>query len=293
MAQALIDDSWVGEDATIAQIERELARLRHESAEEGSQPNLRTSVMTHVAWVPADWQTAAEETLAGMAERHPSRTLLLFPKPDAHDGLDAKVAIRCFPVGDRAICGEVIELTLRGNRVEAPASVVLPLVISDLPVFCRWRGQPPWGATELEQLVGIVDRLVVDSTEWPDLPGAYAKLAELFERVAVSDIAWERTERWRSLLASLWPGVAGVGKLRVHGTAAQGHLLAGWLRSRLGHDVELELDERERLESIDLDGEPAPFPPGKPPNPSDVLSSQLDRFGRDAIYEAAVRAAAD
>jgi len=293
VAQALIDDSWVGEDATIAQIERELARLRHESAEEGSQPNLRTSVMTHVAWVPADWQTAAEETLAGMAERHPSRTLLLFPKPDAHDGLDAKVAIRCFPVGDRAICGEVIELTLRGNRVEAPASVVLPLLISDLPVFCRWRGQPPWGATELEQLVGIVDRLVVDSTEWPDLPGAYAKLAELFERVSVSDIAWERTERWRSLLASLWPGVAGVGKLRVHGTAAQGHLLAGWLRSRLGHDVELELDERERLESIDLDGEPAPFPPGKPPNPSDVLSSQLDRFGRDAIYEAAVRAAAD
>jgi glucose-6-phosphate dehydrogenase assembly protein OpcA len=139
--------------------------------------------------------------------------------------------------------------------------------------------------------VAIVDRLVVDSTEWRDVPGAYAQLAELFERTAVSDIAWERTERWRSLLASLWPRVGEMRRIRVHGTAAQAYLLAGWLRSRLHHDVEVDVDPHERLEGIDLDGEPAPFPPGAPPQASDVLSSQLDRYGRDPVYEAAVRAA--
>jgi hypothetical protein len=290
VAQALTDE-WTGENATIAQIERELARLRYESADEGGQPNLRTSVMTHIAWAPPEWQHAAEETLAGMAERHPSRTLLLVPRPGEEDGLDATVSIRCFPIGDRAICGEVIELFLRGNRAGAPASIVLPLLISDLPVFCRWRGEPPWRAQEFEQLVGITDRLIVDSTEWPDLGPAYAKLAELFDRVVVSDIAWDRTERWRGLLASLWPGIAEARSIRVHGTKAQAALLGGWLRSRLEHDVEVEVDERERLEGIDVDGEPAPFPPGAPPNPSDVLSAELDRFGRDPIYEAAVRAA--
>ena len=285
------DYDWTGEDVSIAQIERELARLRVESSAGMSQPNLRTSVMTHIAWVPPQWQTAAEGTLAGMAERHPSRTLLLVPRPEEPDGLDALVSIRCFPVGgDRAVCGEVIELTLRGARASAPASIALPLLISDLPVFCRWRGEPEWDSTEFEQLMGIVDRLVVDSTEWESLPGAYARLAELFEQVAVSDIAWERTERWRSHLASLWPEIDSVREIRVHGTSAQGHLLAGWLRSRLGHDVALEIDERERLDGIDLDGSPAPFPPGNPPGASDVLSAQLDRFGRDPIYEAAVRA---
>ncbi len=292
MAKTLIEKDWAGADVSIAQIERELARLRSESAEEGAQPNLRTSVMTHIAWVPPEWQSLAEETLAGMAERHPSRTLLLVPRPDEPDGLDAVLSLRCFPIGDRAVCGEVIELTLRGNRAVAPASIALPLLISDLPVFCRWRGQPDLGSTEFEQLTGIVDRVIVDSTEWPDLPGAYAALAELFSKVAVSDIAWERTERWRSLLASLWPGISTVGRIRVHGTPAQGHLLAGWLRSRLGHRVAVEIDERERLEGIELDGEPAPFPPGQPPNASDVLSAQLDRFGRDSVYEEAVRAAA-
>jgi glucose-6-phosphate dehydrogenase assembly protein OpcA len=291
LTNAPIEDSWTGEDVTIAAIERELARLRYETAGDDAQPNLRTSVMTHIAWAPPEWRTAAEETLAGMAERHPSRTLLLIPRPDEPSGLDAEVSVRCFPVGDRAVCGEVIELTLRGGRASAPASIVLPLLISDLPVFCRWRGEPPWEAPEFEQLMGIVDRLIVDSTEWPRLPAPYARLVDLFPRVAVSDIAWERTERWRHLLASLWPEIGEVKTIRVHGTPAQAYLLAGWLRSRLHHELKLEVAEEERLEGIDLDGSPAPFPPGAPPNSSDVLSSQLDRFTRDRVYEEAVAAA--
>ena len=293
MAAKLIEEEWTGEDVTIAEIERELARLRDATSAEGSQPNLRTSVMTHIAWVPPRWQTAAEETLSGMAERHPSRTLLLVPKPEEDDGIDAQLSIRCFPVGDRAICGEVIELELRGTRAEAPASIAMPLLVSDLPVFCRWRGEPPWGAPELEQLVGIVDRLIVDSTEWEHLPAAYGRLADLFDRTAVSDIAWARTERWRMLLASLWPGIEDVRALRVHGTRAQAFLLGGWLSSRLGRQIAVEVDEHELLEGIDLDGRPAPFPPGAPPNPSDVLSSELDSLSRDRVYEEAVRAAAE
>jgi len=288
----VIEGGWTGENVTIAEIERELARLRYETSQYSSQPNLRTSVMTHIAWAPPEWQHAAEETLAGMAERHPSRTLLLVPRPDEEDGLDAQLSIRCFPIGDRAVCGEVIELILRGDRASAPASIVLPLLISDLPVFMRWRGEPDWESAEFEQLLAIVDRLIVDSTEWPDLPAAYGRLAGLFDQVVVSDIAWERTERWRSLLASLWPGIRDVRSIRVHGTPAQGYLLAGWLSSRLGHVVDVEVDVHEKLEGIDLDGEAAAFPPGKPPQASDVLSAQLDRFGRDPVYEDAVRAAA-
>ena len=90
---------------------------------------------------------------------------------------------------------EVIEVRLHGDRARAPASVVLPLTLPDLPVFLRWRGRPPFGADELEQLVDVVDRLIVDSREWPDAPGCYRRLVPYFERVAVSDIVWTRTQR--------------------------------------------------------------------------------------------------
>ncbi|MFN2627459.1 MAG: glucose-6-phosphate dehydrogenase assembly protein OpcA [Gaiellaceae bacterium] len=269
-------------------------RLRQASAAEGSAPNIRTSVMTHIAWVPERWLEQARSTLAGMAEAHPSRTLLLTPDADSgEDRLDAIVSVQCYaiPGVERSVCSEVVELTLHGRRAKAPASVAAPLLISDLPVFCRWRGQPPFGTPELDGLVGLADRLILDSTEWDDLPFAYTKLPALFDRTAVSDIAWSRTARWRSLLATLWPEIADVRTVRVTGTLAQAHLLAGWLRSRLQQEIALDHVEADRLEGVDLDGQPTRFPPGEPPQSSELLSDELDQFSRDPVYEAAVRAA--
>jgi len=286
--------TWSADDVRLAGVNAALAQLRNEAAVD--RPGMRTSVMTHLAWVPEGWAEQARGALAGMAERHPSRTILLFPDADAgSDRIDAAVALESFevPGADRWLVSEVIELELLGKRAKAPASIVEPLLISDLPVFLRWRGEPAWSAPELDQLVGVVDRLIVDSTEWDDLPHAYVKLVGLFEQTAVSDIAWARTSRWRTLLASLWPGIADVRRLKVRGTPAQALLLCGWLRSRLERDdIDLEHVDTARLEGIELDGKPAPFPPGDPPQPSDVLSDELDRFTRDRIYEAAVRAIA-
>ncbi|MFL5944128.1 MAG: glucose-6-phosphate dehydrogenase assembly protein OpcA [Gaiellaceae bacterium] len=275
---------------SVREIERELSTLRIDP--EAAAPYQRTSVMTHTAWVPPEWVEAAEDVLSGLAERHPSRTVVLVPEPDEEDGLAADVEVDVYPVGGgRHICTETIRVRLKGERAHAPASVVQPLLLPDLPAFLRWRGMPPFGEAHFEGLVDVVDRLIVDSTEWPDLPASYAPLAEIFDRVQVSDIAWARTSRWRPQLATLWPDIAKVKRLRVTGTAAQAHLLAGWLRSRLGHDVELEHEEAKRLEGVELDGEPAPFPPGDPPAGSDLLSEELDKFDRDRIYEDAVRAA--
>jgi glucose-6-phosphate dehydrogenase assembly protein OpcA len=276
--------------ASISEIDRELARLRVNN--ETGEPYQRTSVMTHIAWVPAEWVEMAEDVLAGLAERHPSRSIVLVPDAGAGDALEASVEVETFPAGEgRQIAVETIRLRLCGSRAAAPASIVQPLLLPDLPVFLRWRGLPPFGETQFEQLVDVVDRLIVDSTEWPGLPEPYARFAEVFDRVVVSDIAWARTSRWRPQLASLWPGIGGVKRIKVTGTRAQACLLAGWLRSRLGHDVDLEHEEARRLEGVVVDGEPAPFPPGDPPAPADLLGDELERFTRDRVYEEAVRAA--
>ena len=283
----LLDENWAGENVTVSEIERELARLRDATSTAGGQPNLRTSVMTHIAWVPPDWKNVAEETLAGMAERHPSRTLLLVPRIDESDGLDAKLSIRCFPVGDRAVCGEVIELSLRGSRSLAPASIVLPLLISDLPVFCRWRGEPVFDSAEFDQMIEIVDRLVVDSSEWGD--SRYDELLAVFGRTAVSDIAWARTLPWRTELAGYWPGIREQ-EIHIRGPRAEGTLLRAWLNARLDRAIR-PVEEGKQL-SVRLGGEKLPPPVDGDLGPSDLLSAELDRFGRDPVYEEAVKTAA-
>lgn len=281
---AVAESAWTGSDITVAEIEHELADRRREATD------LRTSVMTHCAWVPPEWRVAARETLAGLAERHPSRTILLFPEPDAdRDALDAQVSLERFALQglERNVCSEVVEVRLLGARAEAPASVVMPLLLPDLPAFLRWRGRPPFATPVFEQLVDVVDRLVVDSGEWPDAPGSYRELAPWFDRVAVSDIVWTRTLRWRNAIALLWP--IEPRELRVRGPAQEAALLAGWLRSRLDRDVALRHEHADDVEVVELDGVEVRAREERWTS-SELLSHELDRFSRDRVYEAAVAA---
>jgi glucose-6-phosphate dehydrogenase assembly protein OpcA len=180
----------------------------------------------------------------------------------------------------------VIELHLRGNRTLAPASIVLPLLISDVPVFCRWRGEPGFGEPAWEQLVGVVDRLIVNSTEWETL--RFGELAASFDLTAISDIAWARLHAWRVVLASYWPGIKEQ-TIHISGPPAEATLLHGWLVSRLDRPVAV-VEEADEV-SVRLGDEEVPPPEREPLSPSDLLSAELDRLERDRIYEQAALAA--
>ena len=159
--------------SVVSDIERQLGRLRAREAADG-MPELRTSTMTHIVWCPPEWRAQARATLAGLLERHPARTIFLIPGAGrTRRAIDARVELKDFqlPGMAREVLSEVIELRLRGSAARHPGSVVLPLLVSDLPVFCRWRGEPSWGSGELAEIVGVTDRLVVDSSEWRGIPG--------------------------------------------------------------------------------------------------------------------------
>jgi glucose-6-phosphate dehydrogenase assembly protein OpcA len=168
--------------------------------------------------------------------------------------------------------------------------VVEPLQLPDLPAFLRWRGKPPFGRPEFDQLVGVSDRLIVDSSEWDAPRRAFARLADVFGRVAVSDLAWVRTLRWRIALAELWPETRSPRSLRVAGPEAEALLLAGWLRSRLRREIRLRREDAASLARVEVDGKAVT--PARVPTltRSELLSEQLDLYVRDSVYEAAVRA---
>ena len=73
MAQVAHVEEWLDDCATIAEIEAALVDLRYRHSEAG-EPDLRTSVLTHLAWVPPEWQEAAADTLAAAPRRQGRRT---------------------------------------------------------------------------------------------------------------------------------------------------------------------------------------------------------------------------
>lgn len=276
----------------VADIERKLARQRCRQGDDG-EPELRTSTMTHVVWAPPRWLPRAKRVLAGLDERHPARTIFLVPVPGRRSSVEADAVVRDFAIGaGREVLSEVIELRLSGEATRHPASVVLPLLIADLPAFCRWRGRPDWDGQALSELVDVCDRLVVDSAEWPSSARGYRELPALFDRIATSDLAWRRGLPWRSVLAERWPEIRRIERLSVDGPRADALLLAGWLRSRLRRDIALARRAAPMLAGVRVDGDLVASPTQAVLSGSDLLSAELDTLARDPVYEAAVRAAA-
>lgn len=275
----------------VSDIERQLGKLRVLEEADG-MPELRTSTMTHIVWCPPEWLAKARVTLAGLAERHPARTIFLIPEPGREAKIVARAELKGFQLPGMAheVLSEVIQLRLRGAAARHPGSVVTPLLVSDLPVFCRWRGEPKWGSGELDEILDCTDRFVVDSSEWRGVPSAYGEVASLFERSAVSDIAFARTLPWRRRLADLWPGIRSIERLRVEGPRADAELIAGWLRSRLKRQVTLSRRAAPTVKAMWVDGVPVESA-GELLSSSELLSGELDQFGRDPVYEAATRAA--
>ena len=275
----------------VAEIESKLAHLRQKESGDDA-PVLRASTMTHLVWAPLRWLPRAQSTLAGLQDSHPARTIFLVPEPGRAKGITSRVSLHAVQVdGAREAYAEVIEIHLGGSAIAHPASLILPLLISDLPVFCRWRGEPAWGATQLEQLVEVTDRFVVNSSEWSGVPKQYPSLEKLFPRTAVSDIAFSRTLLWRARLAGLWPGIKTIETLRIEGPHADALLIAGWLRSRLKREIVLVRRPADEIRSIRVDGVEVAEPINQPGGAADLLSAELDVYGRDPIYEAAAKAA--
>ena len=163
-------------------------------------------------------------------ERHPSRTILLFPRPDdSRDTLEARgrlPLLRARRPAARGLRGD-LDHSLRPGSPLPPAwscRCSSPTCRS-LPALAR---AASFERAELEQLVGVADRLVVDSREWPetraDLAAPTALRPDRRLRHLLGSHRAVAGGRCRSLA-----GVAEASRLRVAGPEPEALLLQGWL----------------------------------------------------------------
>jgi glucose-6-phosphate dehydrogenase assembly protein OpcA len=269
-------------------IDAVLERLREKAADaapaEGAALGTRTSVLTLVAYaLDAPAAQRASETIAALPEYHPSRSIVVLARPsDDEPAIDARLSAHCHiaPGLEGQVCFEEVELTVMGRAARHLHSVVLPLLVPDLPVYSWWSGDLPGDLHLLSDVLDASGRFIVDSTRFSDARLGLPCLASLAQHTAtaVSDLSWARLTPWRQLIAqffdspSLQPYLESLTTVDIEhaaGSAAQSLLLVGWLAARLGWQPQGEANHTYRLRSaggapvlVSLRARPSPDEPG-------------------------------
>lgn len=194
----------------VEKIERELKTLWNFAGKEGDgEPTVtRACSMNIVLFIPAtDMEFKASDVLDEITLKHPCRAILAMSRESEVEKLEAWVSARCHPVSgkkEKQICCEQIIVRWLGGGVEELASVVMPLVIHDLPVVMWWR-VPTLRRDYVERFVDGIDRLIVDSLLETDTLEFYRDLrstvSDYRKELVVADLNWRRLLPWRQSIA--------------------------------------------------------------------------------------------
>lgn len=221
----------------------------------GGHAGSRNSVLSLAVYsIAADDARRARDAIEGLTSTHPSRAILMTARTDSDgDPIAVYVSTHVAATGTVESYAELIVLEARPDAMQYLPGIVLPLIVSGLPSYLWWVGEPTWTSEQFESLVDGCDRLVVDTSEMAQAEHALVALADVMHRkqssCAISDFNWTRQGPWRELVAQFFDGaelrpfLAGIDQVTIEyaaggedapANAAAAYLFAGWLASRLG-----------------------------------------------------------
>ena len=241
-----------------AAIERELSALWRAEAEarkatgrRDGKPLARTLLLNLIVFA-SDEAAAdrARDVVVALTANQPARVILVVANERAQEaGMDAWISLHCTtPLSGAAeVCGELVTLAVRGTSILDLPGTVLPLLLTDVPVFLWWQSGNPLTHPVLDSIVRGVDRIIVDSLTWIAPLADFAEMARTFTNghfpAILSDLSWARLATWRYRTAQIFdpqavrPYLNEIVRVRIlhdEGSQVAAWLFGGWLASRLG-----------------------------------------------------------
>jgi len=244
----------------VSAIERELTSLWKQAGEDEDNGGIiRASLLNLIIYAPSDDDlTKLDDILTDVTAAHPCRAILTIADRQAEQSsLSAEVTSRCTlpTAATKQVCCEQVTITARKAQVDTVASLIVQLLLSDLPVYLWWRAVPRLDDKAFHHLVEISNRVVIDSADFRETYRDLASLADILRDnprwAAFSDLNWARLTAWRALLAGFYdvteyrPLLDQLNRIVIEyspleeseAIPARALLLGGWLASRLGWSV--------------------------------------------------------
>lgn len=212
---------------------------------------VRSSSMTLIVLVDKEYDsTGLSETLAGLMRSHPSRAIVVHVAKGDSEDLDAEVRAQCWlPAGQqKQLCSEQIEINASEKSLAELPSVLLPLLVPDLPAVLWCRSERSTQLPVFNELIALAPRAIYDIADFSDPLSALKRIESVANSgFAVTDLNWTRLTRWRDMISQVFENVAcrtDLPRFRritinyfanpVSAVPVAGILMAGWLVKCLG-----------------------------------------------------------
>jgi glucose-6-phosphate dehydrogenase assembly protein OpcA len=187
------------------------------------------------------------QVLADVAEVSPGRMIVLIRDADLRgSNLNSWVNALCHlsSGGRKQVCCEQIMIHAGERDPHQWSSIVLPLIVPDVPVFLWWKENPDTNLPLLNAILEVCDRLILDSSSCRNLQTIIDLMESHGEWLAISDLNWARLTPWRQAVARFYDhpacgtNLGEVGRIEIESEspfagAGQADLLLGWLASSL------------------------------------------------------------
>lgn len=192
--------TWSGRAFDVSRIESELGKLRYLAAGEpacGEGFAIRASILNMVVYAEhEDGANNASRVIEDLASHHPSRAIIVVARPsDDASHIEAQLAAHCHINTDleHQVCCEEVTLHVSGRSASHLHSVIIPLLVPDLPVYVWWTEHLPEGSHVLTSLMETSDRFIVDSERFADQAADLLRLARLGDEqpgTTLGDLNW-------------------------------------------------------------------------------------------------------
>lgn len=247
----------VAQKTDVSSLEWELRELWKQMAtksqQDAEQAVTRACVHNLAVYAPGDRsETELSRLLSDLMIEQPGRVILMLADPkNPAESLSAWVNAQCHRTsGERQqVCSEQIVVRAAGSEVRNLPSLVIPLLVPDLPVFFWWRDDLSAEWESFEEVVENADRVIVDSGRFAQPVESLRRLISISKSLrgsaSFSDLNWNRLTPWRQMTAGFFDhaacsaALASVTGVDIQaysptGFSTQGLMLASWLASRLG-----------------------------------------------------------
>ena len=194
--------SELGKEVPVSQIDSELRGLW-----ERDEAQTNASLMNLVVYSERPGGLLENSRIINeLTQENACRAILVEIERDEEPSLRAWITAHCHLAnGHKSICCEQISFRLTGRVTGRFRNTVFSHLNSDLPLVFWWQGELSDVFTE--RLASVMDRLIVDSSKWQDVPRSFERINEAVEgntTLVVQDLAWTRCWQYRVGIAGLF-----------------------------------------------------------------------------------------